>query len=156
MWKWIMVLVVGCAHEPIGDDRVRPAPGPKPIEEKPMPPVELSELVAKLAEVKTFALGGVGYAGAPNEGEQLAREIAKHPDAVATFDKLAVHGNRVARLYAYWALRTLDPPRAAAHAPLLLADPTTVESMAGCSMFQAETKQLAAQLQTHPRTLKQR
>ena len=141
-----------CAHEPVGEDRVRPAPGPRPIEDK-QPPVKLSATAAELAKVTRFALGGVGVAGTTSEGEVLARKLAKEPDAIAQFTVLAQHDNRVARLYAYWALRTLDPARAASQAPTLLSDPTKVEAMGGCMMFEDETKQLAAQIEKHPRPL---
>src|SRR5688500_832518 len=97
MWCSLLLLVVGCAHEPIGDDRARPAPGPRRIEDN-QPRVKLSETAKQLAMQHMFAIGGVGIAGTPSEGEVLARKLAKEPDAIAMFSALAVHDNRVARL----------------------------------------------------------
>ena len=133
---WSVIFVMGCAHEPLDTEQPTPepkpnfAPAPAPI---PVTRVErLSPTAAKLAAVKTFALGGVGITGAPNEGEQLALQLAHEPGAVAMFEKLAMHDNRVARLYAYWALRTLDPTRARTHEATLMFDDTTVDWMTGC------------------------
>ena len=86
----------------------------------------------RLAEVERFALGGVGYGGEPNIGETLTRTIASEPDAIAVFSRLAAHPNPVTRLYAYWALRTLDPARAQQVEKTIAADPTEISFMSGC------------------------
>jgi hypothetical protein len=107
---------------------------------KRRPKLPIPETIARSARdamesldgVRVFALGGVGVAGAMSEGEELTRMLAEQPDAVAAFSWLAAHGHPVARLYAYWALRTLAPDRAGAFAAALEADRSVVDTAYGC------------------------
>lgn len=85
----------------------------------------------RLTAVETFALGPVGPAALPSTGETLTRELARRADAVDAFTSLVGRGNPVARLYAYWALRTLAPERARAYAASIEADPTMVATQSG-------------------------
>ncbi len=89
-------------------------------------------LMASLHGERLFALGGIGVAGSTSPGEQVTRALAERPDAVNAFIWLARHGMPVARLYAYWALRTLAPGRARQFAAALEADPTSIVTISGC------------------------
>jgi len=132
-------------------------PGPL---EPPIPHLEVPRtissdsrhLVEALDTVEGFALGGIGIAGSPNTGETITTDLARRPDAVEAFSWLARHGQPVARLYAYWALRTLAPERALAIAPALEADATEIETMAGCIIYHQRVGQIAANLKRRDRS----
>jgi hypothetical protein len=100
----------------------------------------------RLDAVETFALGFVGIMATPNEGETITLQLAQRPDAVEAFVWLADHGAPVARLYAYWALRTLDPDRAGEYATALAGDPEMVETGSGCRVWQASVATLEARM----------
>lgn len=149
-----LMLLVGCAHE-----------GPEPTRRPPRQPVStvsapaaaprpaatgLSPLATSLSQIEMFAIGGVGFAGATSRGEELALALAREPDAIAMFDKLIVHPNRAARLYAYWALKTLDPTRAQQHQRALASDATEIETMHGCIGTRQPTHELAAEIDKYP------
>jgi hypothetical protein len=146
---WILALLVACAHEPIESHDPVPRPAAKPREVAA--PRTLSATAAKLVQVDRFALGGVGYAGAPNSGETLTREIAAEPDAIAVFTELATHPNRVTRLYAYWALRTLEPQRAETVKAVLAADRTMVQLMSGCVGYEERTQDALSYIEQRDR-----
>lgn len=148
---FVVVMLVGCAHDPRYESNPAPAPAPAPA---PSPgaakKVALPPLAQSLAGVDLFAIGGVGFAGEQSEGERLTLELAKEPNAVATFEKLAGHPNRVARLYAYWALKTLDAARAASYQAGLLGDITRVQAAHGCIIGEQPAHELAAEIDKYP------
>ncbi|HEU4727494.1 MAG TPA: hypothetical protein VFT22_06390 [Kofleriaceae bacterium] len=100
-----------------------------------------------LDAIETFAIGRVGFAATPNQGETLTLELASRPDAVEAFAWLAEHGSPVARLYAYWALRTLAPGRAAAYDAALSGDPTLVETASGCILSRSSVGEISERMQ---------
>ena len=61
--------------------------------------------------------------------------------------RLADHGSPVARLYAYWALRTLAPSRAATYAAALANDTEVVETASGCILSRSTVSALADRMQ---------
>jgi hypothetical protein len=107
-------------------------------------------LVAKLFEEPMFAIGGVGYAGATSRGERLTRELARRADAIKAFDWLANQHRPVAQLYAYWALRTLAPAHARAHAAELHLDRRQVYAFHGCVGEKERVSDLAREVEAHP------
>ena len=139
---WV-VMLVACAHEPVDT----PKPQAAPITAKPAP---LSPLAAKLANIDLFAVGGVGFAGETSHGEAMTVELAREPGAVAAFEQLLASDNRAAGLYAYWALRTLDPKLAAKHRARLAQDTTVVHAMAGCIGYDETTSKLIAEIDGRP------
>jgi len=100
----------------------------------------------RLRDVRLFAVGGVGITGSPNRGETITRELAHRRDAIEAFSWLAEHGEPAAQLYAYWALRTLAPARAATYAPVLAKVSTVVETMTGCLAWAERVSSLAARM----------
>jgi hypothetical protein len=100
-----------------------------------------------LDAIDTFAIGRVGFAGTPNQGETLTLELAQRPDAVEAFAWMAERGSPVARLYAYWALRTLAPSRAAIYAAALAKDTDPVEIASGCILSTSTVGVLADRMQ---------
>jgi hypothetical protein len=101
----------------------------------------------RLDAVETFALGGVGYAGAPNKGQTIALLLAQLPDATEAFTWLADHGSPAARLYGYWALRTLAPEQAKARATSLVNDAELVDTMSGCLAYRESVGSIVARMQ---------
>lgn len=118
----------------------------------PMPPVppSLSPLATSLASIEFFAIGLVGYGGETSHGEQLARDLAREPDAIATFEWLAVHPNRAARLYAYWALKTLAPDLAIHYGRTLHLDATEIGVQSGCVVRERPVREIAAFVDQRP------
>jgi hypothetical protein len=91
-------------------------------------------------------LARVGFANTPTTGDVRTLELARRPDTIAMFEQLAVHANRPTRLYAYWALRTLAPVRAARFELALRNDDT----FGGCNIHPIETGKLLAEIERHP------
>jgi len=101
-----------------------------------------------LEAVDSFAVGGVGVAGTMSPGEKLTRAIAARPDAVAAFAQLATGKNPAARVYAYWALRELDPDpkRVSGLATHLGKDRAEVSAFSGCMHYQSTVAELVAEI----------
>jgi hypothetical protein len=93
---------------------------------------DTARLVAALDEMGFVAFGGVGYEDAISDGEIVTRELAARPRAAVALAWLVVHGRPAARLYAYWALRRVDPVAARGHRRRLATDATPVLTVAGC------------------------
>lgn len=91
------------------------------------------QMAAELRTMTMFAIGPVGFTGAMSEGEEATRRLAREPDAVTWFDGIAANGGPAPTLYAYWALRTLAPARAAAHDQALRDDHREVTILVGCT-----------------------
>lgn len=104
-------------------------------------------LVAKLFEEPMFALGGIGFAGVTSRGEWLTLQLAQRADAIRAFDWLANQHRPVAQLYAYWALRTLAPAHARAHAAELRLDRRQVIAFHGCTGAKEIVSDLALEVE---------
>lgn len=115
-----------------------------------MPPdtitAESRSVIGSLVDVNRFALGVVGYRAVPSTGETLTLELSRRPDAVEAFTWLVRQGTPVARLYAYWALRTLAPDRAGMYAASLEADSTMIKTMSGCIVSSRKVGSIAIRL----------
>ncbi len=107
-------------------------------------------LVGKLLKPSEFALGGVGYAGQMSDGEKLTRQLSHQADAIAAFDWLVNQSTLVARLYAYWALRTLAPEHAQAHLGELLRDHRRVLAFHGCLGARYHVRYLLREVERRP------
>ena len=146
-WRWVAAAVL------IGACGIGPLPaGDAPPANQPQPPL-LDTITAEsriamrdLAAVKQFALGAVGYEGVTSTGETLTLELAQRPDALEAFSWLVSQGTPIARLYAYWALRTLAPDRAATHTAALEADPTVVKTLHGCIGTNRKVRSIALRM----------
>lgn len=100
----------------------------------------LADGVESLAKVKSFAFGGVGYAGTISQGESLFRSVLAGHDALAQFRKILSKGTPEAKLYALCGIRALDRDSFASAAAALRAEDPKVETVAGCMI----SKQSAA------------
>jgi hypothetical protein len=100
--------------------------------------------VAELRNAGLFSLGGVGVTGQEPQALITTEALAAERDAVAAFEWLVVNGSAAARVYAYWALRTLDPERASHHAATLASDTDAVETAHGCIISDTTVASLVA------------
>lgn len=91
-------------------------------------------LIHGLAEVNRFALGLVRTESGKSRGEELTLALSREPDAVEAFTWVGERSAPVPRLYAYWALRTLAPDRAAALARRLRQDRSGIKRVSGCKV----------------------
>ena len=109
---------------------------------------ETSSDLKAFAAVDSFAVGGVGVAGTTSRGEELARAIAARPDAIAAFEVLATGDNPAARVYAYWALRELDPDqkRVGRLSTRLQGDRSKVPAFSGCMRYESTVAELVAEV----------
>lgn len=125
-------------------DHARPAipPGLRP---------ETRVALAVIVRERGFAVGGRGEAGIIGAATLLVAYLATEPEAVDAFAWLAEHGSAAGQLYAYWALRTVAPDRAAALRPRLLADRRKVTSLEGCVVFDRAIADVVAELDVHSR-----
>ena len=107
-----------------------------------------------LAAVDSFAVGGVGVAGTISRGEELTRAIAARPDAIAAFEQVATGKNPAARVYAYWALRELDPDpkRVDRHWTRLRVDRALVPAFSGCMRYESTVAKLVGEIANGQRT----
>jgi hypothetical protein len=137
----IAITLAGCARDK-PEPLYMPMRRQPPSAVAPATPRVSSPILTSLAEVERFALGGIGPAGTTSQGERLARALAREPDAHAKFVELAAGPNPVARLYAYWAFRSLDPARAEALRAELVLDTTPLESQQGCMVMPATAAQI--------------
>lgn len=126
-----------------------PAAPPPSVKDSHLSP-KSKALVAKLLKVSEFALGGVCYAGQTSEGERLTLKLSHQSDAIAAFDWLANQSTPVAQLYAYWALRTLAPDHAQAHATELSHDRRKVMASHGCMGARYHVRYLAREVERRP------
>lgn len=107
----------------------------------------VSDLKA-LAAIDSFAVGGVGFAGTISVGEKLTRAIAARPDAVTALEQVATGTNPAARVYAYWALRELDPDPKRVEGLLtrLSKDRAQVSAFSGCMRYESTVADLVAEI----------
>jgi len=102
----------------------------------------------ELAALHVFAMGTAGISGHPPLAMHLTAVLAREPDAVERFDRVVATGTPAARLYAVWALMTLDPPRASWYLAVMVNDRTPVGIREGCVVDRATVGEMAAWLTT--------
>ena len=129
-------------------ETVPPAP-PPPVKDSHLSP-KSQALVGKLLKESEFALGGVGYGGQMSTGEKLTRQLSRQADAIAAFGWLVNQSTLVAKLYAYWALRTLAPEHAKAHETELRNDHRRVMTFQGCMGARFHTRYLLREMERRP------
>ncbi len=101
-----------------------------------------------LGAVDFFAVGGVGVAGTLSRGEELTRAIAARPDAIAALEQVVTGKNAAARVYAYWALRELEPDRKRVEGlgTRLRVDRADVPAFNGCMRYELTVAELVAEI----------
>lgn len=108
-----------------------------------LPQISVETARTRMAAVKIFAFGGVGFAGVTSQGELLFDEMMSQPHARAMEDleTLYATGNPQARAYALAGIRKLDRPRFQLMLPSARASTESVKTMSGCVI---ETRSLRA------------
>ncbi|MGN6108271.1 MAG: hypothetical protein ACTHU0_24405 [Kofleriaceae bacterium] len=148
--------LVGC-HAPAARSKVSVVPrradvdiaGGAPSPRAPLPvtaaaPTTLA-VMDQLEDVHELVLGA-SLMGELSRGEQLTLALSRAPDAIEAFDWLIANGTPVSRMYAYWALLTLDPPRAREHEQWLASDDRTALVARGCIMTRRSVRDIAEEL----------
>ena len=119
--------------------RVAPASSQRPVEQS----------IQRLAQVGTFAFGGVGIAGVTSQGEKDFRVImAQPPDrALALFEELYKSGNLQAKCYALAGIRTLKAERfKELYAAAVQPWSGHVTTMQGCIMSSEHFRDIVRQI----------
>jgi hypothetical protein len=98
----------------------------------PAEPQTPQQAYEQLLTVKSFAFGGVGFAGITSDGERAFHTIAAATNALELFRVALTNGTTEARLYALCGIRKLAPKRFEAHAKPLVAANPTASTMSGC------------------------
>ncbi|MGD0911303.1 MAG: hypothetical protein ABR928_05365 [Terracidiphilus sp.] len=95
---------------------------------------EAASVAHRLASVKVFAFGGIGFAGETSDGEKDFRIIYSQPHDVALklFEELFKNGNPEAKSYALAGIRQVAPARFATLKQSLAGSSTKVVTMSGC------------------------
>ena len=112
----LVVIALGASGQQI------PAPGP------PTPQRSYEQLLT----IRSFAFGGIGFAGGTSEGEAAYQAIAASTNALAFFSGVFTNGNAQAKLYALCGIRRFAPGRFASYAGSLQAANPEVETIQGC------------------------
>lgn len=132
----VVVMVTACGGKP-ATSRVAAPPVLTPTSRV---------LVQNLAEIDRFMVGP-GRWGL-SRGEELTLALAHELDAIEAFSWLGGQLAPVPRLYAYWALRTLAPDRAAALAPRLRQERRRIEWQRGCIVSPAKVARIIDYLES--------
>lgn len=96
----------------------------------------------QLRRIESFALGGIGIAGAMSEGERALRQLLQGPNPIAQLQGLLTNATPAGELYALLGLRAHD--RAAYDQALkdFKAPEVEVQTIGGCIIWRAPFKQL--------------
>jgi hypothetical protein len=86
----------------------------------------------QLLTIRSFAFGGIGFAGRTSEGEAAYQAIAASTNALALFSGVFTNGNAQAKLYALCGIQRFAPGRFASYAGSLRAANPEVETIQGC------------------------
>jgi hypothetical protein len=104
--------------------------------------------IQHLAQVSTFAFGGVGIAGITSQGEKDFRIIMSQPPdrALASFEELYKTGNLQAKGYALAGIRALNPARFKEIYLSVVTSNDPVRTMHGCLIGRTALKDVARQI----------
>jgi hypothetical protein len=100
-------------------------------------------VVNRMTQVRLFAFGGVGFAGAISQGEKDYRTIFARSTAQSDFETLFAQGSQESKCYALVGMRRINPERFKVLAASLRDSKTDVITMTGCIL---ERRSLASVL----------
>jgi len=100
-----------------------------------------------LRQTRTFALGGVGYAGVMSEGERSLREILKESDAATRLESVLPNASAAGQLYALLGLRLRDRAAYARALEKYRANDANVQTMRGCILQRESFRKLVEQIE---------
>jgi hypothetical protein len=104
--------------------------------------------VNRLATVREFAFGGVGYAGIISKGEIDFKLVLNQPKptALTAFERLYAIGNPQGKSYAFSGLKKLAPERFAELTGTLAKSTEVVYVMRGCIISHESLPAVAKQI----------
>lgn len=107
---------------------------------RPLPAAE------KLAEISIFALGDVGRANHPSDGELKFREILRSKSPLGSFREILQHGTPAAKAYALCGIRVLAPGEFDTAAKSAAEPDVAVRTMSGCIVRVKKFSSLVAEI----------
>ena len=127
------IILIACLFLP-----VIPACAQQPVDDS----------IQRLAQVGTFAFGGVGIAGITSQGEKDFRVImAQPPDrALALLEQLFKTGNLQAKCYALAGISVLNPTIFKEIYHSVVTSNDRVTTMQGCIIWHAALKNVAREI----------
>ncbi len=106
------------------------------------PVASASEPVDQLHRIESFAIGGIGVAGATSEGERALRNLLAEPDATAKLEGLLTKATPAGQLYALLGLRVHDRAAYERAAKDFHPPDGEVETIGGCIISRLPFKQV--------------
>lgn len=107
---------------------------------------KLSPGGAELADISMFALGDVGRANHPSEGELKFRVVLRTQNALPCFREILKHGTPAARAYALCGMRVLAPGEFDVAAQSAAGSDLAVRTMSGCIVRVKKFSSLVAEI----------
>ena len=114
---------------------------PPPAEQK-----TVRQAYEQLLSTRTFAFGGIGFAGTISEGEKAFRIVAESPNALDLFETLLQNGRAEGRLYALCGIRKLARPSFEAQARTLVDAEPRIITMSGCLLSEELSSNVVARI----------
>lgn len=105
------------------------------------------EAYTTLMRARTFAIGGVGFAGTTSGPELALREVLKQPDAVATCQKLVATATVEGQMYGLLGLKLSNDKAFAQALPRYKDSKTAVQVMSGCILGTDKVGEVAARIE---------
>jgi len=110
-----------------------------------VPSMSTNSPIETLLQIRTFAFGGVGYAGIRSPGEVAFRAIITNKNASEVFSAVLTNGTTEGKLYAFTAVRKLSQGKFEPEATHL--DPNaTVVTRSGCFIRQEKASEVLARI----------
>ena len=104
-------------------------------------PVEAAA-VQQMADIKVFAFGGVGFAGATSSGEAEYRRILTSDRPESDFTELFRRGNLEEKCYALVGMQKVNPQKFRELSAPLRTEHAKVTTMGGCVMSSEPVSQI--------------
>jgi hypothetical protein len=104
-------------------------------------------VLERLAAVKIFAIGGIGFAGVRSQGEKDYRIILSRNSALSDFEKVYASGNSQAKAYALVGIHILDTKRFDEVLLIIKASNEEIMTERGCMISTEYLGAIAKQIQ---------
>ncbi|QIF05832.1 hypothetical protein [Roseimicrobium sp. ORNL1] len=108
---------------------------------------EAYEAYTTLMSTRTFAIGGVGFAGTTSEPELALREVLKQPDAVATCQKLVANATVEGQMYGLLGLKLSNDKTFAQALTKYKNSKAAIKVMSGCILGTEKVGEVAERIE---------
>src|SRR5262249_42320651 len=115
---------------------------------EPIAPKDPQQAYQQLLSIKSFAFGGVGYAGTTSQGELCFRALASSTNALQMFRAALTKGTTAGQLYALCGLRRLAPKDFDTAASPIIAANKTVTEWQGCLVCGQQASNIVARIKS--------